>query len=307
MLSIKLTQYSGKFIKPNSVYFFRLSRLNSTLNDSDFDAVKKKNLSKTRSNIPPPIDLKSVRTKEQMKYEGDSKESFSIVALALLSIPVLTFGLGCWQVKRREWKLDLINYLDSRTKADPRPLPTDPAELQDLLETNEYSPFKVKGHFLHSKEILIAPRSDLTQTINLPGANVVTPFVLSDRPMTILVNRGFIPYIKYSPVSRQEGQVESEVELVGLLRGNEIINSFTPDNKPPNEWHYRSINQMASCLGTAPIFLDAIESSTIKGGPIGGQTAINIRNEHMSYIVTWFTLSALTSFLWFRRFVLKKL
>ena len=292
--------------KSKNFYLLNISRLNSSINNSDFDAIKKKGTAKTRNNIPPPIDLKSVRTHEQTedpKYGGDTKAGFSLVALALLSIPVLTFGLGAWQVKRREWKIDLIKFLESRTKVEPRELPTDPAELEQLVETSEYSPFKVKGHFLHSKEILIAPRSDLTQTMNVPGANVVTPFVLSNKPhMKILVNRGFIPYMNYSPITRQKAQVEGEVELVGLLRGNEITNSFTPENKPPNEWHYRSINQMADVLGTAPLFLDAVEESTIRGGPIGGQTAINIRNEHMTYIVTWFSLSLLTSFLWFRKF-----
>jgi len=27
--------------------------------------------------------------------------------------------------------------------------------------------------------------------------------------------------------------------------------------------------------------------STIAGGPIGGQTNVTVRNEHLSYIVTW--------------------
>lgn len=282
-------------------------RLNSTLNESDFDAVKKRGTSKTRNHIPPPIDLKSIRANDsdKSKYEGDSKAGFSLVALALFSIPVLTFGLGVWQVKRREWKISIIDFLNSRTKSEPRELPNDPAELENLVETSEYCPFKLKGYFLHSKEILIAPRSDLTQSVNLPGANVVTPFVLTNGPkLTVLVNRGYVPYMKYSPVTRQEGQVEGEVEFVGLLRSNEIINSFTPENKPEkNEWHYRSVNQMASFLGTVPIFLDAVESSSIKGGPIGGQTAINIRNEHMSYIVTWFSLSFLTTLLWFKKFI----
>lgn len=27
--------------------------------------------------------------------------------------------------------------------------------------------------------------------------------------------------------------------------------------------------------------------STVPGGPIGGQTRVTLRNEHMQYIVTW--------------------
>ncbi len=117
-----------------------------------------------------------------------------------------------------------------------------------------------------------------------------------------MVNRGFVPYTNYSPITRKEAQVDNEVELIGLLRSNEPTTTFTPVNNPPNEWHFRDIKQMAQFCGTAPIFLDAIEESTIKGGPTGGQTAINIRNEHTTYIITWFTLSLITSFLWWRRF-----
>lgn len=34
-------------------------------------------------------------------------------------IPATTFALGCWQVRRRQWKIDLIETLKTRTKAEP--------------------------------------------------------------------------------------------------------------------------------------------------------------------------------------------
>jgi len=39
-------------------------------------------------------------------------------------IPVAAFGLGTWQVYRRQWKLSLIADLEKRTMADPVPFPT---------------------------------------------------------------------------------------------------------------------------------------------------------------------------------------
>jgi len=33
--------------------------------------------------------------------------------------------------------------------------------------------------------------------------------------------------------------------------------------------------------------LFAETDSTVAGGPIGGQTNVTVRNEHLSYIVTW--------------------
>ncbi len=161
----------------------------------------------------------------------------------------------------------------------------------------------IPGHFIHSKEILLSPKHDITGTNTLPGGLVITPFVVSDHPnLTVLVNRGYVPYTHYSPTKRLEGQIEDEIELVGLIRKNEITSTFTPHNKPPNEWHFRDIEAMARSLGTAPIFLDALRSSSVPGGPLGGQTAINLRNEHMNYAVTWFTLTFFTTFLWWQKF-----
>ena len=49
----------------------------------------------------------------------------------------------------------------------------------------------------------------------------------------------------------------------------------------------RDIPEMARTLDTLPIFLDADANSTVPGGPIGGQTKVSLRNDHLSYMFTW--------------------
>lgn len=258
--------------------------------------------SKTVYRTEPPIDLKKVRTRGRDDGGGEDPQQPNY-GFVLLTIPLITLSLGVWQIKRREWKLDLIKFLESRTTLPPKELPTNEQELFNLMENNEFCPYKVKGRFIHSKEILLQPKHDITGTNHLPGGLIITPFVLSGRnDQTILVNRGFVPYTNYSPNKRQEGQIEDEVELVGLLRKDEIISSFTPPNKPPNEWHFREIDLMSKTLNTLPVLLDATIESSVKGGPLGGQTAINLRNEHMNYIVTWFSLTFFTTLLWWQKF-----
>ena len=44
---------------------------------------------------------------------------------------------------------------------------------------------------------------------------------------------------------------------------------------------------MAAMTGSEPIFLDADAASTVPGGPIGGQTRVSFRNDHLSYLITW--------------------
>nr|XP_054113292.1 surfeit locus protein 1-like [Callithrix jacchus] len=122
--------------------------------------------------------------------------------------------------------------------------------------------------------------------------------------ITILVNRGFVPRKKVNPETRQKGQIEGEVDLIGTVRLTETRKPFVPESSPErNHWHYRDLEAMARITGAEPIFIDADFKSTVPGGPIGGQTRVTLRNEHLQYIVTWYGLSAATSYLWFKKFV----
>ncbi|KAM9083548.1 surfeit locus protein 1 isoform 1-T1 [Megaptera novaeangliae] len=238
-------------------------------------------------------------------------EDDSFLQWFLLLIPVTAFGLGTWQVQRRKWKLQLIAELESRVMAEPIPLPADPMELQNL----EYRPVKVRGHFDHSKELYMMPRTMVDPAREAreagrlssaaeSGAYVVTPFRCTDLGVTILVNRGFVPRKKVNPDSRRKGQVEGEVDLVGMVRLSETRKPFVPENNPErNQWHYRDLEAMARLTGAEPIFIDADFKSTVPGGPIGGQTRVTLRNEHVQYILTWYGLCVATSYLWFKKFL----
>ncbi|MGH0167940.1 UNVERIFIED_CONTAM: hypothetical protein FKN15_053785 [Acipenser sinensis] len=236
----------------------------------------------------------------------DVKGEDSILKWLLLLIPATTFGLGTWQVKRRQWKLQLIQELQSLTTAEPIDLPIEPMELNSL----EYRRVKVRGQFDHSKELYILPRSQVDPereakeagritSSGESGANVVTPFHCTDRGVTILVNRGFVPRKKINPETRMKGQVQEEVDLVGVVRLTEVRKPFVPQNDTErNRWHFRDLEAMAKVADTEPIFIDAdfslshnhSQGSTIPGGPIGGQTRVTLRNEHMQYIITWYGL-----------------
>nr|XP_033502739.1 surfeit locus protein 1 [Epinephelus lanceolatus] len=231
----------------------------------------------------------------------------------LLLIPFTTFGLGTWQVKRRQWKIQLINELKGLTTAEPIPLPLDPLELNSL----EYRRVKVRGWYDHSKELYVLPRSPVDpekeareagrlSSSGETGANVITPFHCTDLGITILVNRGYVPKQKIRPETRTKGQVEGEMDVVGIVRLTETRKPFVPNNDVErNRWHFRDLEAMASVTGAEPIFIDADFGSTIPGGPIGGQTRVTLRNEHMQYIITWYGLCVATTYMWYAKFIKK--
>ncbi|GLV33933.1 Surfeit 1 [Carabus blaptoides fortunei] len=231
----------------------------------------------------------------------------------LLLVPATTFGLGTWQVQRKKWKESLIAELHSRTQSRPVPLPEDLSELKEL----EYHPIHVKGYFLHAKELYMGPRSlllhgDASTAGGLMSKNqsknsgylVVTPFKLADRDVTILVNRGWVPGNNKDPRTRIQGQINGEVELVGVVRLNENRPTFIPNNRPEsNSWFYRDLETMSKLTNSAPVFLDVISEFDVPGGPKGGQTRVTLRNEHLSYVFTWYSLCGFTSFMWYRQFL----
>ncbi|EFA00352.1 surfeit locus protein 1 [Tribolium castaneum] len=231
----------------------------------------------------------------------------------LLVIPASTFALGTWQVQRKKWKEDLIAKLHNLTEADPVQLPTDLNELEKL----EYRPVHVRGEFLHDKELYLGPRTLIlkgdsatksqlmsTTTKQNQGFLVITPFKLADRNETILINRGWVPSKCKNPATRDKGQVKGVVDVVGIVRLQENRPTFIPKNQEgSNQWFYRDLNQMAKVTGALPVLLEATTDFDTSEGPIGGQTRVTLRNEHLSYILTWYSLSAATSYLWYKQFL----
>lgn len=229
----------------------------------------------------------------------------------LLIIPISTFGLGVWQVQRRAWKEDLLAELDHKTNQEPVRLPDTLEELDEL----EYCRVKCTGTYDHSRESLLGPRSNLASistsgglfgSQDSTGWHVITPFKLSDRNAEILVNRGWVPRQYASSKVKGQGQVQGEVEVTGVIRMTETRKQFQPKSASDLEgrkFTSRDIPEIAMRLGTSPVFIDAdAKTSTLHGGPLGGQTRINLPNDHFSYLVTWFSLSGATFWMWLKKF-----
>ncbi|XP_048876715.1 surfeit locus protein 1 [Brienomyrus brachyistius] len=296
-----------KFMQRYSGNFFKVLRSNANLVH-----LSKRSLFGQRVHLKllSRKNIYCVRQSNSSAAETEKIED-SFLKWFLLLIPVTTFGLGTWQVRRREWKLQLIEDLRRLTTAEPIDLPTDQIELSKL----EYRRVKVRGCFDHSKELYIMPRSPVDPereareagrltSSGESGANVITPFHCTDLGITILVNRGYVPKKKVKPETRMKGQVEGEVDLVGVVRLTEQRKPFVPNNDiEGNRWHFRDLEAMTKVTGAEPIFIDAELASTIPGGPIGGQTRITLRNEHMQYIVTWYGLCLATSYMWYTKFI----
>jgi surfeit locus 1 family protein len=210
----------------------------------------------------------------------------------LFSLPVLLvcLGLGVWQMERREWKRDILDRIAANQAA---PAMT----LEELLRgdplRHEYGKVNVTGTFLHDKEFFLAARS----LKNKVGLHVVTP-VRTDDGRIVLFDRGWIASEARDPAKRAAGQVRGRVEIAGIVRRTQEQRQFAPENAPDrNVWFHVDVPLMRRMAGAAPdpvldgFFLDADAAPNPGGTPIGGQTRLDIPNDHLQYAITWFLIA----------------
>lgn len=210
----------------------------------------------------------------------------------LISLPILVLSLtlGVWQMERREWKRDILDRMAANQAAAP--LPLDELLKGDPLR-HEYGRVKVAGSFLHDKEFHLAARS----LKNKVGLQLVTAFKTDDGKI-VLFDRGWIPSEKKEPAKRAEGQVPGRVELTGIVRRNQERRQFAPENAPDkNVWFHVDVPLMRRMAGAPSdpkldaFFLDADAAPNPGGVPIGGQTRLDIPNDHLQYAITWFLIA----------------
>ncbi|HKU94391.1 MAG TPA: SURF1 family protein [Vineibacter sp.] len=206
---------------------------------------------------------------------------------------VIMLGLAVWQVQRMTWKTALIDRLHSRM-AEPA---IDAAAVAADPAAAEYRKVRLVGTFLHDKEIHLLARS-LNRNV---GVHIVTPLRLESGEI-VLFNRGWVPEQRKDPARRPEGQVSGTVTVEGVVRLTEadIKGWFIPDNQPDrNVWLTVDVAAMRRAVGVpdapglkADRWWVAADAAPNPGGfPIGGQTRVNLPNDHLQYAITWLLLA----------------
>jgi surfeit locus 1 family protein len=201
---------------------------------------------------------------------------------------IVLLGLGTWQVERLFWKQRLIAERQAAVAAPPIDLP----RTREAARGLEFHRVRVTGTFRHDRELYLGATDDDGH----PGYHVVTPLELGDGA-AVLIDRGFIPEARKDPASRAAGELAGEVAVTGLLRlppqGKPYW--FLPDNSAQrNYWIYVDIPAMSAAArleSVLPVYLDADKTANPGGLPRGGQTRLDLPNNHLQYAVTWYALA----------------
>ncbi|KAI6243850.1 SURF1-like protein [Aphelenchoides fujianensis] len=251
-----------------------------------------------------------IKLSDRVKGEAAKKQrNVTFGSLCLLTVPAAAFSLGVWQVYRLQWKEELIAKLKEQLAEKAIDFPVhDLNSIDDL----EYRRVKLRGRFLYDREFIIQPRGRFDEAFDdraeggmignaaasSHGGHFITPMLLEGTNIVVMVNRGWLPRRKFEEERKRE-RPDGIVEIEAIVRKSEKRPRYISDNQPEKDvWFYKDFAQMAERCGSLPIYVDAVYDRNTRVGPIGGQTNVNLPNQHFSYLVTWFTLSAVTLGMW---------
>jgi surfeit locus 1 family protein len=211
-----------------------------------------------------------------------------LVGFTLFCLPMflLLVGLGLWQLERLQWKLGLIAEMTRNMAAPPINFDTALA----LGGRAQYRPVALAGRFENSREVYVFT----TGPNGAPVYHVLTPLALSGGRQ-MLIDRGFVPLSLRDPASRPGSEPVGTVRVVGIWRTPDTPGPFTPrPDLKYRVWFARDLSGIAKAEKlnlAAPAILEA--KATPSGGswPRGGQTRVDLPNDHLQYALTWFLLA----------------
>jgi surfeit locus 1 family protein len=198
--------------------------------------------------------------------------------LGLGGIAVL-LALGFWQLRRLEWKEEILANITARIGDTPVDIATIGAPDK---ATQRYMPVALSGKTT-GQEILVLSGMQYQGA----GYEVIAAFETTSG-RRILLDRGFIP-----EALRGAARPPAALTITGNLDWPLEADSYTP---PPDAktglWFARDVDLMAKSLGTDPLLvvINAAKGDVQSIFPVPVGTA-SIKNDHLQYAVTWFSLA----------------
>ncbi|MDA7466148.1 SURF1 family protein [Candidatus Pelagibacter ubique] len=208
---------------------------------------------------------------------------FSIFVLFFISV---FLALGSWQIIRLNWKLELINQIETSLKDIP-------VNLSNSKHKN-YLRVKTRGSIDFEKQIYLYNLNEKGK----PGFEVINPLKVGNN--NYLLNRGWIPFNKKED---ETINVIDENYINGVLRKQIKPNIFKPENDlSENYWFTLDRDDIFKFTGKnfSPYVIYLSGNNEF---PKPKSITANISNNHKKYALTWFSLaiSILLIYLYLRK------
>ena len=221
------------------------------------------------------------------------------LAIFTLVMVAAFVGLGLWQLQRRVEKHALIAALTERLAANPQPLPP-PAQWSALApDRDEFRRVQFSATYQTRLDAMVySSGSAVRDDISGPGTWAFLPARLPSGQI-VVINAGFVQNTMQDR-SQQDLAVtwliaNEPVTFSGYIRFPEAAGVLTPaENIAKRLWFTRDHFAMARALGwgeVAPFYIDLEAPVPASGIPKPGPLTIHLKDDHLQYAITWFTLA----------------
>jgi cytochrome oxidase assembly protein ShyY1 len=202
-------------------------------------------------------------------------------------------------LQRRVEKHALIAALTERLAAEPQPLPP-PAQWSALApERDEFRRVRFSATYqAHPDAMVYSSGSAVRNDISGPGTWAFLPARLPSGG-TVVINAGFVQNTMQDRGQQDRAvrwlRENASVTFTGYIRFPEVAGVLTPaENIAKRLWFTRDHLAMARALGwgeVAPFYIDLEAPVPASGIPKPGPLAIQLKDDHLQYAITWFTLA----------------
>ena len=201
---------------------------------------------------------------------------------------IFLLTLGTWQLRRLEWKNDLIHSINQN-------LAKPPVDIDDLVtdtiskeQSPDYRRFTITGTLENEKPFRILSKVHKDQL----GYHLIVPFTLSNGAR-LLVNLGWMPLDKSI---KDITFPESPITISGIAKSTTGRTSYTPENNYQTHELFSldpvEVAQEKSWPSLLPFYLVRISKGAFtQDTPVPLEEKIAITNSHLGYAITWYLLA----------------
>jgi cytochrome oxidase assembly protein ShyY1 len=226
---------------------------------------------------------------------------FGIFTLVMVAVFI---GLGVWQLQRRVEKHALIAALTERLAAAPGLLPS-PSQWSALTPAqDEFRRVSFAATYQAVPDAMVySSGSAVRDDVSGPGTWAFMPVRLPTGA-TVVINAGFTQNTMQDRAQQDRAVTRlitnEPVMLTGYIRFPETAGALTPpENLPKRLWFTRDHLAIARALGwggdgrpVAPFYIDLEQPVPASGIPKPGPLEVHLKDDHLQYAITWFTLAA---------------
>ena len=221
---------------------------------------------------------------------------FGIFTLAMVALFV---SLGVWQLQRRVEKHALIAALTERLAAAPDALPQVSQWSTLTPERDEFRRVSFTATYDSRPDAMVySSGSAVRDDISGPGTWAFLPARLPDGE-TIVINAGFVQNTMQDRAAEDRAvaplHADKPVKLTGYIRFPETAGTLTPsENIAKRLWFTRDHVAIAHTLDwgeVAPFYIDLEAPVPGNGIPKPGALEVHLKDDHLQYAITWFTLA----------------